>query len=74
LSAAAEVAPLDRWRTYAICLAGWLFDFYDLMLFAYLAAAIAKDWSWGARAAEYKGLVVGVALATSGTGTAARRS
>ena len=68
MSGSAEVSPLDRRRTYAICLAGWLFDFYDLMLFAYLAAAIAKDWSWGARAAEYKGLVVGVALATSGIG------
>jgi MFS family permease len=68
VSASDEVSPRDRWLTYAICLAGWLFDFYDLMIFAYLASAIAKDWSWGARAAEYKGLVVGVALATSGLG------
>jgi MFS family permease len=68
VSAPAEVLPRDRRRTYAICLAGWLFDFYDLMLFAYLASAIAKDFSWGARATEYKGLVVGVALAASGVG------
>ncbi len=68
MSASDEISPRERWRTYAICLAGWLFDFYDLMLFAYLASAIAKDWSWGARAAEYKGLVVGIALATSGLG------
>ncbi|HEX4046700.1 MAG TPA: MFS transporter, partial [Elusimicrobiota bacterium] len=68
MSASAAISRLDRWRTYALCLAGWLFDFYDLMLFAYLASAIAKDWSWGAREAPYKGLIVGVALATSGLG------
>ena len=43
MSASDSVSPLDRWRTYAICLAGWMFDFYDLMLFAYLASAIAKE-------------------------------
>jgi MFS family permease len=58
----------DRRRTYAICLAGWLFDFYDLMLFAYLASAIGKDWHWGADAAHNKGLIVGAALAASGLG------
>jgi len=64
----AEVSDADRRRTYLICLAGWLFDFYDLMLFAYLASAIAKDWSWGADAARNKGWIVGVALGTSGLG------
>ncbi|MFI5345294.1 MAG: MFS transporter [Elusimicrobiota bacterium] len=62
------VSPVDRRRTYAICLAGWLFDFYDLMLFAYLASAIGRDWQWGADAARYKGWVVGAALAASGLG------
>lgn len=62
------VTPRERRRTYLICLAGWLFDFYDLMLFAYLASPISKEWGWGASASEYKGLVVGVALATSGIG------
>jgi len=68
VNAPAEVSPLERRRTYAICLAGWLFDFYDLMLFAYLAASIGKDWGWGADAARYKGWIVGIALATSGAG------
>lgn len=58
----------QRWRTYAICLAGWMFDFYDLMLFAYLASAIGRDWGWGADAARFKGLIVGAALAASGAG------
>lgn len=64
----AAVSPGDRRRTYAICLAGWLFDFYDLILFAYLASAIGRDWHWGGDAARFKGWVVGVALATSGLG------
>lgn len=68
MSPAAEVATLDRRRTYALCLAGWMFDFYDLMLFAYLAGAIGKDWGWGADAPRHKGLAVGVALAASGLG------
>jgi len=62
------VSTAERRRTYLICLAGWLFDFYDLMLFAYLAAAIAREWSWGANADAYKGLIVGIALAASGIG------
>ena len=45
-----------------------MFDFYDLILFAYLALAIGKDWHWGADQNRYKGLVVGVALAASGAG------
>lgn len=57
-----------RWRAYAVCLLGWLFDFYDLMLFAYLAKAIARDFGWGAQADHYKGLLVGLALAASGVG------
>ena len=68
MNASPEVSAPDRRRAYAICLAGWLFDFYDLMLFAYLASSIAKDWNWGGDAARYKGLIVGVALATSGIG------
>jgi MFS family permease len=65
---APAISDRDRRVTYAICLAGWLFDFYDLMLFAYLSSAIAADWGWGSDAARYKGWVVGVALATSGVG------
>ena len=68
MSAGPQVSAADRRRTYAICLAGWLFDFYDLMLFAYLASAIGRDWHWGADAARYKGWIVGAALAASGVG------
>jgi len=64
----ATVSPQQRRRTYLICLAGWLFDFYDLMLFAYLSSAIAASWGWGADAARYKGWIVGAALASSGVG------
>lgn len=63
-----EITGTDRRRAYLVCLAGWLFDFYDLMLFAYVAAAVAKDWSWGADAARYKGWAVGLALGASGIG------
>jgi MFS family permease len=62
------VSDADRRRTYLICLAGWLFDFYDLMLFAYVASAVAADFHWGADAARHKALAVGVALGTSGIG------
>jgi MFS family permease len=64
----AALSSFERWRTYAICLLGWMFDFYDLVLFAYLSRAIARDWSWGANENHYKALAVGVALATSGLG------
>lgn len=58
----------ERWRTYTVCLLGWLFDFYDLILFAYLAKAIGSDLGWGEATPHYKALLVGVALATSGMG------
>ncbi len=45
-----------------------MFDFYDLILFAYLAPSIGKDWGWGANAAHNKAFIVGVALAASGAG------
>lgn len=63
--------PVDartRRIVYAVCLAGWLFDFYDLMLFAYLSSSIAASWGWGADAARDKGWIVGAALAASGLG------
>lgn len=63
-----EVAPAERWRTYGLCLAGWLFDFYDLVLFAYVAGAVGRDLGWGARFAQDKALVVGIALLTSAAG------
>src|SRR5215475_6304345 len=62
------LSPAARWRAYIVCLLGWLFDFYDLVLFAYLAAAIGRDFGWGEAAPHNKALLVGVALATSGLG------
>ena len=58
----------ERWRAYAVCVLGWLFDFYDLILFAYLAKAIGAEMGWGAAATHDKALLVGIALATSGVG------
>ena len=64
----AELTPAQRWRTYAVALLGWLFDFYDLVIFAYLAKAIGKDWNWGADFAHNKALLVGITLGASGVG------
>ena len=62
------ITPAARRRAYAVCLLGWLFDFYDLMLFAYLSGAIARSFGWGEGAAHAKALLVGIALASSGIG------
>src|SRR5262245_20260219 len=67
-STPSPLSPFERWRAYVVCLLGWLFDFYDLVLFAYLAAAIGRDFGWGEAAPHYKALMVGVALAFSGAG------
>jgi MFS family permease len=45
-----------------------MFDFYDLLLFAYLAKSIGSEWGWGADFNRNKALLVGAALATSGIG------
>jgi len=58
----------ERWRAYAVCVLGWMFDFYDLILFAYLAKAIGVEFGWGEQFPHYKALLVGVALAASGLG------
>jgi len=62
------VTSSERWRAYGVCLLGWLFDFYDLVLFAYLASSIGRDWGWGSSFNHNKALLVGIALATSGAG------
>jgi MFS family permease len=62
------LSPAERWKTYLVCLLGWMFDFYDLVLFAYLAKAIGSDWGWGTSFNHNKALLVGIALATSGVG------
>lgn len=62
------LAPNERWRAYSVCLLGWLFDFYDLVLFAYIAKAIGRDWGWDENFNHNKALLVGIALAASGIG------
>src|SRR5882762_2016813 len=63
-----EVSNRQRLHTFALCVLGWMFDHYDLMLFAYVAAAIGKDWEWGDDFKQNKALLLGVALFTSGVG------
>jgi len=63
-----EVSARQRWRTLALCCLGWLFDHFDLILFAYVARAIGNDWNWGADFNRNKGLLLGIALFTSGVG------
>jgi MFS family permease len=67
-AAAPAVAERQRWRTLVLCLLGWLFDHYDMMLFAFVASAIGRDWQWGADFTENKALLLGIALFTSGIG------
>jgi MFS family permease len=66
--ATSAVGERQRWRTLVLCLLGWLFDHYDMMLFAYIASAIGRDWQWGEAFAQNKALLLGVALFTSGIG------
>src|SRR5438874_13328455 len=66
--AAPQISRGQRWRTLFLCLLGWLFDHYDMMLFAYVASAIGRDWQWGDTFKEKKALLLGVALFTSGVG------
>src|SRR5437667_5486726 len=68
-AAVPDVGERQRWRTLFLCLLGWLFDHYDMMLFAYIASAIGRDWEWGEAAfKQNKALLLGVALFTSGVG------
>ncbi|HJZ93679.1 MAG TPA: MFS transporter [Gemmataceae bacterium] len=66
--AAPAVSGRQRWRTLVLCVLGWLFDHYDMMLFAYIASAIGRDWQWGDAFAQNKAFLLGVALFTSGIG------
>src|SRR5262249_8309311 len=36
-----EISERKRWQTFFLCLLGWMFDHYDIMLFAYLAKHIS---------------------------------
>ena len=64
----ADLPAAVRWRAYLISVLGWMFDFYDLVVFAYLARAIGRDWHWGADFNRNKALLVGITLAASGIG------
>ena len=62
------VGERQRWRTLVLCMLGWMFDHYDMMLFAFIARAIGDEWQWKAAFAGNKALLLGVALFTSGIG------
>ncbi len=64
--APAPVFP-DRFpvRTWLISLAGWMFDFYDLVLFSFLLVPIGKDLGLSA---VQETTLLGVALGGSGIG------
>jgi MFS family permease len=66
--AVAPISARQRWQTFALCVLGWLFDHYDLMLFAFIARDIGQDWEWGEAFLPNKAFLVGVALFTSGVG------
>ncbi len=52
-------------RTWLIAFAGWLFDFYDLVLFSYLLIPIGQDLHLSD---AQEGVLLGVALGASGIG------
>ena len=37
------VGERQRWRTLVLCMLGWMFDHYDMMLFAFVARAIGDE-------------------------------
>ncbi len=52
-------------RTWLISLAGWMFDFYDLVLFSFLLIPIGRDLHLSN---EQQAVLLGVALGASGIG------
>jgi MFS family permease len=64
--AGAVVGP-DKFpvKTWLIAFAGWMFDFYDLVLFSFLLIPIGRDL--GLSASE-EAWLLGVALGASGIG------
>jgi MFS family permease len=62
------IGERQRWQTFTLCLLGWLFDHYDMMLFAYIAQAIGQEWEWGDDFTHNKAVLLGIALLTSGIG------
>jgi MFS family permease len=65
-AAGAVVAP-DRFpvKTWLIAFAGWMFDFYDLVLFSFLLIPIGRDLGLSATEEAW---LLGVALGASGIG------
>jgi MFS family permease len=61
------VAPPDRFpvRIWLISLAGWMFDFYDLVLFSFLLIPIGRDLNL---TQPQEAVLLGVALGASGIG------
>ncbi len=59
--------PIERfpYRTWLISLAGWMFDFYDLVLFSFLLVPIGKDL---ALTRFQEATLLGIVLGASGIG------
>jgi MFS family permease len=52
-------------RIWLICFLGWMFDFYDLMLFSFLLIPIGRDL---ALSGSQEAVLLGIALGASGVG------
>lgn len=66
-----EISERTRWHTFILCLLGWLFDHYDMMLFVFIAGSIAKDPAWAWEEDEFtrnKSFLIGIAMFMSGVG------
>jgi len=65
--AATVTGGADRFpfRIWLISLAGWMFDFYDLVLFSFLLIPIGRDLHL---ASAEQAVLLGVALGASGLG------
>ncbi len=64
-ASAAVVAERFPFRTWLISLAGWMFDFYDLVLFSFLLVPIGREL---ALTPGQEATLLGVALGGSGVG------
>ena len=67
VSSAREPAAAGRFpvRVWLIAFLGWMFDFYDLILFSFLLIPIGKDLSLSE---SEESILLGVALGASGVG------
>src|SRR5438552_14730263 len=64
-SSGKQVAQRFPVRTWLIALTGWMFDFYDLVLFSFLLIPIGRDLKL---TEGQEAVLLGVALGASGVG------